>query len=108
MFWSWNTGYIMLKAEGSSPASADGTFAFHLGGFGGKTKVPQTVEYSFGGELTVDGDRAAEIHLIGNAARLWHTAPSLSERAKQHMPGDVARLMTSDFYDGFFFDHIHN
>lgn len=108
MFWSWNTGYIMLKAEGTSTRAEDGTFAFHLGGFAGEYAVPQMAEYTFGGELTVDGDRVAEIHLVGNAARLWHSAPSLTERSKMHMPGEVAGQMTSDFYDGFFFDHIHN
>lgn len=40
MYWSWNSGYIFLKIEGSSPAApADPTgnrrFRFHIGGFGG-------------------------------------------------------------------------
>ena len=35
MFWSWSTGYIMLKAEGTSPNSGTGSFSFHLGGFSG-------------------------------------------------------------------------
>lgn len=109
MFWSWNTGYIMLKAEGTSTASLDGTFAFHLGGFTGEYAVPLTRTFDFGGQaLRVDGDATAEIHLIGNIARLWHGAESLADRSKQHMPGATAQTMSHNFYDSFVFDHIHN
>jgi hypothetical protein len=35
MFWAWNTGYVFLKLEGTSPAStAPGNiFEFHIGGY---------------------------------------------------------------------------
>lgn len=40
MYWTWNSGYIFFKMEGSSPAiPADATgfreFEFHIGGYGG-------------------------------------------------------------------------
>lgn len=107
MFWSWNSGYIMLKAEGTSPASSDGTFAFHLGGYQGQYKVQKSYTYNLG-KLVVDGDREAEIHMIANPARLWHAADPLATKSKQHMPGQVASVMTSAFYDGIIFDHVHN
>jgi len=35
MFWTWNTGYIFLKLEGRSPASAlaGNIFEYHIGGY---------------------------------------------------------------------------
>jgi hypothetical protein len=35
MYWTWQTGYINMKMEGTCPASGatDHTFQFHLGGF---------------------------------------------------------------------------
>lgn len=42
MFWDWNTGYLMVKAEGPSPQSPVGTFAFHLGGYAGPYSVLTT------------------------------------------------------------------
>ena len=97
----------MLKAEGTSPASSDGSFAFHLGGFKGEFAVPTVKAYSLG-KLIVDGDREAEIHMVANTGRLWHEADGLAVRSTTHMPGAVAKQMTGTFYDGIVFDHIHN
>jgi hypothetical protein len=37
MFWTWQSGYIMAKAEGSSPASTahQNMMTYHIGGFSG-------------------------------------------------------------------------
>lgn len=109
MFWSWNSGYIMIKAEGTSPNSASGSFTFHLGGFKGVNKVQSTKSYNFGTTaLVVDGDREAEIHMIANPARLWHSADKLAVINTNTMPNAVAKIMSSTFYDAIRFDHIHN
>jgi hypothetical protein len=109
MFWSWNSGYIMLKAEGTAPTAANGTFTFHLGGFKGENKVQTTKSYNFGTTaLVVDGDREAEIHMVANPARLWHGAEKLSVKSVNTMPNALAKSMSSNYYDAVRFDHIHN
>ncbi len=109
MFWSWNTGYIMLKAEGNAPTASDGTFAFHLGGYKGENKVQTTKSYNFGTTaLIVNGSRKAEIHLVANPAKLWHGAEKLSVKSKNHMPNALAKSMSTNFYEAVRFDHIHN
>ena len=38
MYWTWNSGYIFFKMEGSSPsvpADSDHKFYYHIGGYGG-------------------------------------------------------------------------
>ena len=49
MFWTWNTGYIMAKLEGNSPAAAtqNNTVQFHVGGFRSGESVLRTVNFDF-------------------------------------------------------------
>lgn len=46
MFWTWQTGYVMAKLEGNSPASPrpNGFFEYHIGGYKGEYKVQKMVE----------------------------------------------------------------
>lgn len=108
MFWSWNTGYIMIKTEGTSPQSPTGDFAFHLGGFMGDQNVVTERTTGFNGE-TLDISAAAnpQIHLNVNPARLWHGGTSVADTSKIHMPGEVAVDMATHFYGWINFDHIH-
>jgi hypothetical protein len=109
MFWSWSSGYIMLKAEGNSPQSGSGSFAFHLGGFEGATNVVTTKTALFGSEnLEVNENGISAINLIANPARLWHSSPSVEISPMIHAPGDGAVTMATDFYGGVSFDHIDN
>lgn len=49
MFWSWNTGYIMMKLEGSSPISTqpNNRIQYHIGGFTGVYSALRGVETGF-------------------------------------------------------------
>lgn len=109
MFWSWNSGYIMLKAEGLSPdASMGGSFAYHLGGFSGANNVVTTKSHNFvGNSLSVTGNGHCEIHLSAAPQTLWQTTGSVSTNAMIHMPGANAKTMADDFYGSFEFEHIH-
>ncbi len=109
MFWSWNSGYIMTKAEGMSPNSSTTDFALHLGGFKGEFNVVTVKSTNFNNEmLNISGSATPQIHLIANPARFWHTNPGVATINKIHMPGATAKQAALDFYDGIFFDHIHN
>ena len=108
MFWDWNSGYIMLKAEGSSPQSSDGAFTFHLGGFSGPNSVVTPKSVSFGSStLSVSHDNTPGVVLLATPARLWHTAPSVSERSTIHMPGANAKMMADDFFGNISFKEIN-
>lgn len=45
MFWTWNTGYVMAKLEGTSPVSKlpRHMFEYHIGGFSGTHNVLKTI-----------------------------------------------------------------
>lgn len=99
MFWDWNTGYIMLKAEGNSPQSPTGKFALHFGGFSGTNNTVVVKTADFGKNVKIGKDNTPTITLIANPARLWHTSPGLDSISVIHMPGANAVKMSKDFYD---------
>lgn len=109
MFWNWNTGYIMVKAEGTSPQSATGSFAYHLGGFAGDAKVQSHREFALSdhGMLTVAKDAVPVCHFVANPAKLFHTYGSVANGENIHMPGVNAGIMGQDFHQAVYLDHIH-
>lgn len=109
MFWSWMTGYIMLKAEGTSPNSSSGAFSYHLGGFSGSDNIVTSKSASFGSEnLQVSASKKVQVYLKLNPAKLFHTMGSVSGTNSIHMPGSMAVTMASDFFGNVSFDHLTN
>ncbi len=109
MFWSWNTGYIFVKAEGNSPSSPTENFVYHLGGFTGANKAKREVNHDFGQSLlSLQSNSSNSVHIMVNAARFWHGGISLADMNRVHMPGANASTLASNFAGGFMFDHVHN
>lgn len=112
MFWTWNSGYIFLKLEGSSPASGSG-FTYHIGGFreSNNTNAIREVTLSFGAStMTVDGSREAEIHLLADVLKLFSTPTeiSITSLSDVTMPGPDALMIADNYAQMFSFDHLHN
>jgi hypothetical protein len=108
MFWNWNSGYIMLKAEGTSPASSTGSFAYHLGGFSGQYNIVTNKTVVFDTEkLEINKDHACSIHMSANPAKLFH-ADAIANGASIMMPGARAKSLALDFYSSVVFEHLHN
>jgi hypothetical protein len=74
MYWTWNSGYIFFKMEGSSPAiPADKTgfreFEYHIGGYGGYNSPTinnirrVTIELPATGPLRVRSNKKAVVHI---------------------------------------------
>lgn len=108
MFWSWNSGYIMIKAEGTSPQATSGSFAYHLGGFSGTNNIVTSKTAIFATEnLNVTETSSGKVYLKLNPARLFHTFGSVSN-GNVHMPGANAVTMANDFYGNVSFDRVEN
>jgi len=115
MFWSWNSGYIFVKAEGTSPQSTgmNNSFSYHLGGFrnSNQTNANQPVSFTFDGAvIDVKQGSKPSIHLNVNVKNLFDgsTTLSIASNPMTHMPGAMAVSLAKNFADGFMFDHIHN
>lgn len=109
MFWSWNTGYIMTKAEGISNNSSSGSFSFHLAGFEGPDNVvtKRTFDFITQIPLTVKNGKVIEVHYTVNPMHLWVNAPSVSVLNNIATTGIEAKTMALAFYNSIVFDHFH-
>jgi hypothetical protein len=108
MFWSWSTGYIFVRVEGTSPQSETGLFMYHLGGYEAPYVASHKKALNFGNEiLSINPDANPTVHLNVNAARFWHGPVKLSELNIIHNIGENAVSISKNFADGFLFDHIH-
>ncbi|MBL0182144.1 MAG: hypothetical protein IPP96_07570 [Chitinophagaceae bacterium] len=72
MYWSWNSGYIFFKMDGTSPSipAMGGVFQYHVGGFGGYSS-PQpnnlktiTLDLTARGTPKVKASKSTNIHLM--------------------------------------------
>lgn len=111
MFWNWNTGYIFVKAEGSSDAAPNGIFKYHLGGFtdADNKNAIRINSHSFNAEeLEITKTKNPQFNFIVNAARFWHGGLSLSDVNMIMMPGQNAVDIATNFGDGFILSEITN
>lgn len=71
MFWTWNSGYIMAKIEGSSPQSGNslGDISFHIGGFSGANKGIRTVTLPFPIDAHVHAEHQTQVNMTGDVAK---------------------------------------
>jgi hypothetical protein len=83
MFWTWSTGYIMLKLEGTSPKAPSGSISFHAGGFAGANATQRTVSISFPSEITVAKDGVNHVHVEADVLKLFKS-PNLYDFANTY------------------------
>lgn len=113
MFWSWNSGYIMAKFEGTSPQStaSANNLKFHVGGFSGVNNTLKTISLSFGTQTAdVTNSTVPKVHLSNNLLE-WFESPTtidFSTINTIHMPGTAAKTVADNYADMFTFEHIHN
>lgn len=113
MFWTWNSGYIFVKLEGTSPKSADPgkNLTFHIGGGGGANKAQRNVSLSFG-TSTADVSAAVTplVHLAVDAGELFKTPNSINFATDyfQMAPGANAKKYADNYADMIHFEHVHN
>ena len=80
MFWSWNTGYIMAKLEGTSPQSGDTykKLTFHLGGFSGANSVIRSYQLSFPNAAQVTETHKPLVNMNNDLAEWFKTPTTVS------------------------------
>ncbi|MES2678601.1 MAG: MbnP family protein [Bacteroidota bacterium] len=102
MYWSWNTGYIFLKLEGTSPRSTSGEFAYHIGGYGGANKTQRNFNISFGaGRMNVSTSATPRLvlktdinEILGSPAMIdFATLPAVMNA------GPDAKMMADNYSD---------
>ena len=103
MFWTWNSGYVMFKLEGTSPASTSDLqrIEHHIGGYKGDnnvvTKVHLTVLSSQPLKIREGGE--ATIFIEANLDNYWNgiSQIKISETPVCTIAGKLAKKMAANF-----------
>jgi hypothetical protein len=120
MYWMWNSGYIFVKVEGTSPqAPVNGNglraFLYHIGGFGGYNAPTinnlKTAElHAHDGEVAeVRNNRSPELHTMVDILEVFKTPTAISVAANPVvMFNPFSTNVANNYADMFVLDHIHN
>lgn len=123
MYWSWNSGYIFVKMEGSSTQidTAGGNttrkYRNHIGLYGGgfnggaiTLNNVKTISRSFNGaKATVSTTKTPEVHLTVNALKMWEGRTTVSLRANPTvMASAFSATIANNYTEMFQIDHVHN
>jgi len=107
MFWTWNSGYVMAKLEGSSPQSNQPahTIAYHIGGFRQPDNTARIINLLFPDKSDLE-TKASQTHVLFITADLkyWFDGKNplhIKEIPTCTTPGKLARSI-SDNYAGMF------
>ncbi|MEO6303657.1 MAG: MbnP family protein [Bacteroidia bacterium] len=115
MFWTWNSGYIMFKLEGTAPKSPapNHVIEYHIGGFGGANKVQRNFNFNFASTpANVSSSITPQIHLTVNISELFEH-PNLIDvtqtgQYSQLTAGAGSKLFADNYADMISFEHVHN
>ncbi len=101
MFWTWNSGYIMFKLEGSSPASAviNHKIEYHIGGFEGPNNALQLITLPFAAPLQVQPGKNIEIIITADLDKLWQGMYDLkiAETPAVMTPGILSKKISGNY-----------
>lgn len=101
MFWTWNTGYVMLKMEGNSPASTlfNQKYEFHTGGFSGPWSVLQNIQLNFEEPVLFTPTGGTQFFISADINKLWKGNHSIkiADDANITAPGKLAQSLSENY-----------
>ncbi|MES2848250.1 MAG: MbnP family protein [Bacteroidota bacterium] len=84
MYWSWNSGYIFFKMEGTSPASMMGDYAYHIGFFGGMSTPTinniktVSLDLTARGTPKIKSGKETNVHLMLDILKVFNGSTNFS------------------------------
>lgn len=100
MFWTWNTGYVVLKMEGRSNVSpVKKRLEHHIGGYRFGNNVSSRVTITFPDELKIKENSNTEIVIAVDLDRYWNGVNKISikEEPLCTLPGKQAQKIAANF-----------
>ena len=110
MFWDWNSGYIFMRLEGTSSASATGRLLFAIMGFQKPFNTLRTITPAFGGAtVTVSPDHEPEIHLSVDVQKMFAGPSPVRFADVYDSEGGPSSVRVANNYAAgmFALEHIH-
>ena len=108
MFWDWNSGYLFVKLDGTSPQSPFGDFVYHLGGYKKPTNCIRWLTFNFNGNTaTVGASKTPSLFFNVDVAEFFKNPQTIDVSQIHHVTGGNDLLTLVDNYvDMWTFDHI--
>jgi hypothetical protein len=103
MFWTWNSGYVMFKLEGTSPASTSDLqrVEHHIGGYKGENNVVTKVQVSVPPThvLNIKEDGITEVIIETDLDHYWNSVSQIkiSETPVCTTTGQLAKKVAANF-----------
>jgi hypothetical protein len=103
MFWSWNSGYVMAKLEGTSPQSTGpgNRFEYHIGGFKEPDNVIKqvTLLFPFGQGIDLKPGKTTEITIAADVYDWFYNPHDIRLDVVQfiHSPGPLAAQVAENY-----------
>ena len=110
MFWTWNTGYVMAKFEGTSTASLlhNQVFEYHIGGFRGPNHVLHKVTLVLpeNGKLK-QVSSSKDIYIKADVNKWWYgsTDIKIASNPSVTTPGVLAKEISNNYSRMFSIDN---
>ena len=106
MFWTWNSGYIMFKIEGSSPQSSvvNNKMEYHIGGFSGVNNTLKKTRMAFSKTaISVSDKSLTEIIIRFDIDKIWQaTIPiKITDTPVCTTPGTLAAGIAANYSRAF-------
>lgn len=114
MFWTWNSGYIMMKLEGASPASnqVNNKIEYHIGGFSGANSVLKRITLTIPNNtlLDVKEGRQSQIQIEADLDKWWQNPNDIRIAAQPVciVPGVQAKQIADNYAKMFILKSVVN
>ncbi len=99
MFWTWNSGYVMFKLEGSSPQSGqvNNRIEYHIGGYAGANNVIKKI--SLPAAFEVIAGNTTELIIETDINKLWLGPNDISivQSPVCSTPGALAKKVAANY-----------
>jgi hypothetical protein len=114
MFWTWNSGYIMAKLEGTSPVSVQPRqiIEYHIGGFSGTNSVLKKITLALPAakSLNIQQGKTSEIIIDANIDTWWQNPNDVkfATDAICTSPGLLAKKIADNYGKMFSINNVIN
>jgi hypothetical protein len=114
MFWTWSTGYIMAKVEGSSPVSnqPNNRIEYHIGGFSGPNSVLKKITLPFpsGKVLDIRKGQICRLKITADLDTWWQGPNTISLAALPvcTTPGAQSKAVADNYAKMFTITEVIN
>jgi len=114
MFWTWNSGYVFFKLEGSSPASTiiNNRIEYHIGGFAGAGNALQYITLPLPANeiLKIQEGKSSNIIIETDINKIWQGANDLKIAATPATmtPGVLSKKIAANYSNMFTIKTVNN